>query len=165
MKALFIGRFQPLHIGHLKIIQNLSKEYDEIIIGIGSSQYGNTLDNPFTANERKMMISKTMEKNNINKYRIVTIPDIHDPPRWVEHVLSIVSDFDIVISNNELTKKLFSEKGYNVKETKKYDKNKYAGRTIRKKMINNEPWDKLVPEEIYKIIKQIGGEERLKKLR
>ena len=164
MKALFIGRFQPFHMGHLKVVQNISKEYDEIIIGIGSSQYNNTLDNPFTLNERKKMINKALEKQNIDNYRIETIPDIHNPPKWVDHVLSIITDFDIVISNNSFTKRLFSEKGHTVKNSELYKKIKYSGKVIRKKMINNEPWDKLVPEEVYKIIKEINGEERLKKL-
>ena len=133
MKALFIGRFQPLHKGHLKIIQNISKEYDEIIIGIGSSQYGHTLENPFTTDERKNMIMKTLKKNDVKNYKIVPIPDIHNPPKWVDHVISIISDFDIVITNSPLTKRLFSEKEYQVKKTPLYDRNKYSGEKIRKK--------------------------------
>lgn len=164
MKALFIGRFQPLHKGHLKIIQNISKEYDEIIIGIGSSQYGHALENPFTVDERKTMITKTLEKNDVKNYRIVLIPDIHNPPKWVDHVISIILDFDIVITNSPLTKRLFSEKGYQVKKTPLYDRNKYSGEKIRKKIINNEPWEKLVPNQVYKIINDINGEERLRKL-
>lgn len=164
MKALFIGRFQPLHKGHLKIIQNISKEYDEIIIGIGSSQYGHALENPFTVDERKTMITKTLEKNDVKNYRIVLISDIHNPPKWVDHVVSIISDFDIVITNSPLTKRLFSEKGYQVKKTLLYDRNKYSGEKIRKKIINNEPWEKLVPNQVYKIINNINGEERLRKL-
>ena len=35
--ALFIGRFQPFHLGHLKDIQGISREVDKVIIGIGSS--------------------------------------------------------------------------------------------------------------------------------
>ena len=42
MKALFIGRFQPFHLGHLLLLQRLSTQYEEIIIGIGSSQYHDT---------------------------------------------------------------------------------------------------------------------------
>ena len=92
MRALFIGRFQPLHNGHLKVIQQLSKDFDELIIGIGSSQYSNTLDNPFSSDERKQMIEKSLNRFNINKYNIVLIPDIHNPPKWADHVLSIFSD-------------------------------------------------------------------------
>ena len=138
MKALFIGRFQPFHNGHLKIIQNTSEEYDEVIIGIGSSQYSHTSDNPFTADERKLMIERSLDKIGINNYKIVIIPDLHNPPKWVDHVLSIFSDFNVVISNNSLTQRLFLEKGYDTRETPLYDKDKYSGKEIRRRMINDD---------------------------
>ena len=164
MKVLFIGRFQPFHKGHLRVVQEASKKYDEVIIGIGSSQYSDTSDNPFTFEERELMIKKTLEKSVINNYRIISIPDIHNPPRWVDHVLSIVSDFDVVISNNSLTKRLFSEKDYNVMETPLYEKKKYSGREIRRRMINSEPWDGLLPTEVSNFIKDIDGVNRVKEL-
>ncbi|MHA1969657.1 MAG: nicotinamide-nucleotide adenylyltransferase, partial [Candidatus Hodarchaeales archaeon] len=111
MNALFIGRFQPFHIGHLKVLQNTSIKYDEIIIGIGSSQYSHNRNNPFTADERKIMVEMSLKKVGISNFKIILIPDIHNPPKWVDHVLSIFTDFDIVITNNKLTKSLFSEKG------------------------------------------------------
>ncbi|MCJ2533679.1 MAG: nicotinamide-nucleotide adenylyltransferase, partial [Candidatus Thermoplasmatota archaeon] len=120
MNALFIGRFQPFHKGHLRFLQSICNQYDEIIIGIGSSQYRNTSENPFSHDERKMMIEKSLNAVGVTNYRIVTIPDIHNPPKWVSHVVSIVSDFDVVLSNNAFTKQLFSEKGYVVKETPKF---------------------------------------------
>ena len=164
MKALFIGRFQPFHKGHLKIIQSLSKEYNEIIIGIGSSQYGFTLDNPFTADERKKMIKNTLKQNDIKNFKIVLIPDIHNPPKWVDHVLSIISDFDVVITNNSLTKRLFSEKGYIVKKTLLYNRKRYSGENIRNKIIKKEKWSELVPEGVYNLINEVNGEERLREL-
>ena len=164
MNALFIGRFQPFHKGHLEVIKNVSKEYDKIIIGIGSSQYSNTKENPFTSEERRKMIKKSLDDINIKNYEIIMIPDIHNPPKWVDHILSIFSDFNIVISNNSLTKKLFSEKGYVVKETPLYEKDKYSGKEIRKKIIKDEPWKNLVTHEVYNIIIKIKGIERLKNL-
>ncbi len=164
MKTLFIGRFQPFHKGHLKVIQNVSKEYDEVIIGIGSSQYSYTIDNPFTAGERKLMIKKSLEKIGVKNYRTILIPDIHNPPKWVDHIVSIISDFDTLISNNSLTKRLFSEKGYDVKETLLYNKDKYSGKEIRKRIRNDEPWNNLVPPEVVNIIKEIDGIKRIKDL-
>jgi nicotinamide-nucleotide adenylyltransferase len=165
MKALFIGRFQPFHKGHLKIIKDSSKKYNIIMIGIGSSQYSNTYDNPFTVEEREKMIRNSLIKEDINNYKIFLIPDIHNPPKWVDHVLSIVPEFDVVLSNNEFTKKLFSEKGFNVKKTKLYEKDKFSGKIIRKKIKNEENWEDLVPEEVKNIIKNIGGIERIKTLK
>jgi len=164
MKALFIGRFQPFHKGHLMLLQSISSKYDEIIIGMGSSQYSNTPDNPFSEDERKKMIEKSLDKIGMNNYKIVSIPDIHNPPKWASHVLSIISDFDVVISNNSFTKQLFSEKGYLVKKTLYLEREKYSGEAIRKRMINNEAWEDLVPETVAKIIKDIDGVQRLKSL-
>jgi len=48
-KALFIGRFQPPHLGHKKVIQNLAKKYNKITIAIGSSNQKRTTKNPLSA--------------------------------------------------------------------------------------------------------------------
>ena len=164
MKALFIGRFQPFHNGHLEVIKNISKQYSEIIIGIGSSQYIDTLENPFSSDERKQMIKGSLNKIGINNYKIIIIPDINNPPKWVDHVLSIYSDFDVIITNNSLTKTLFSEKGYTVNKTPYYNKEEFSGKEIRKRIINNKPWENLVPLEVKNVIIKIDGINRLKKI-
>ena len=115
-------------------------------------------------NNRLCLLESFQRKIGINKYKIVLIPDIHNPPKWVSHVLSIVRDFDVVISNNSFTKQLFSEKGYLVKRTPHFEKEKYSGKEIRRRMINNEKWEDLVPEAVAKIIKEINGVQRLKDL-
>src|SRR3970040_1541422 len=51
-RALWIGRFQPFHLGHLSMAKRILAEVDELVIGIGSAQYSHTPENPFTAGER-----------------------------------------------------------------------------------------------------------------
>lgn len=164
MRALFIGRFQPFHLGHLSILQRLSQRYEMIIIGIGSSQYHDTTENPFSEAERRQMIAQSLDAVGISRYRIVPIPDIHNPPRWVDHVCSIVSDFDIVIANNPLTKKLFSQKGYLVKGTAYFNRKEYSGKEIRRRILYDGSWEELVPSMVKKIIHDIDGVNRLKRL-
>lgn len=164
MKAIFIGRFQPFHRGHLRVIKFISKKYKEIIIGIGSSQYSNTKENPFSAEEREEMIVKSLIEADINNFNIVLIPDIHNPPKWVEHVLSINSEFDVVFTNNDFTKKLFSEKGFQVSQTPLFNEDVYSGKIIRERINNNENWKDLVPNSVIEIIKKIDGEQRVKNL-
>ena len=156
MKALFIGRFQPFHKGHLKAIKYLTNKYDEIIIGIGSSQYSNTVDNPFSSDERVCMIQESLKQENIKNYKIMLIPDIHNPPKWIDHVLSIISDFDVVVTNNKLTKKLFLEKKIKIKKIPFFNKKEYSGRVIRKKILENKSWENLVPKPCIQIIKDIS---------
>jgi nicotinamide-nucleotide adenylyltransferase len=164
MKALFIGRFQPFHLGHLFLLQQLKEHYQELIIGIGSSQYHDTYDNPFSEQERCQMITQSLEEADIKDYRIVSIPDIHDPPHWVDHVCSIVSDFDVVITNNPITKKLFSQKGYTVEGTRYFNRKEYSGKEIRRRITTDTPWEHLVPSAVSAYIHRIGGIQRLKGL-
>lgn len=163
MNALVIGRFQPFHKGHLLLLKHVAKEYDTIIIGIGSSQYSKSFDNPFSEEERRQMIIDSLQQADIENYRIVAIPDIHNPPKWVDHVTTIVKDFIVVLSNNTLTKRLFTEKGYTVKGTPSFDRELYAGKEIRRRMCEGESWEHLVPEPVAKIIVKIKGVQRLRK--
>jgi len=49
MRGLYIGRFQPYHLGHQAVLEKIAREMDEIIIVIGSAEASHTLENPFTA--------------------------------------------------------------------------------------------------------------------
>ena len=69
-RGLFIGRFQPFHLGHLQDIKDALKEVDELLIGIGSSNEERTKENPFTVNERVKMADSVLLKNGISKYFI-----------------------------------------------------------------------------------------------
>ncbi len=62
MRAFFVGRFQPYHLGHHEVIRSILREVDELIIGIGSAQESHSLENPFTAGERVLMIDKAVEE-------------------------------------------------------------------------------------------------------
>ena len=129
MIALFIGRFQPFHEGHLDALKQIKEK--NIIIGIGSAQYSGTLDNPYSFTERKKMIEKALSNSQLN-YKIVAIPDINDPPHWVEHVEKIVEKFAIVYTGNNFVAELFKEKKYPIKLLKKNIN--ISGTEIRKKM-------------------------------
>ena len=164
MKALYIGRFQPFHNGHLLVVQSLQAKYDEIIIGIGSSQDKDSTENPFSEAERVQMITNSLDAVGLQKYRVVSIPDIHDPPRWVAHVRAIVPDFDVAIANNPFTRSLFIEKGYTVEGTPSFECSRFSGKEIRRRMLHDEPWEDLVPIPVREIVQEINGVQRVKNI-
>lgn len=55
--AVFIGRFQPFHNGHLEIVETALKKAKKVIIVIGSARSGRTIKNPWSYAERVGMIS------------------------------------------------------------------------------------------------------------
>ena len=161
-RALFIGRFQPFHNGHLADVKNILNNYDEIIIGIGSSQGKNTLENPFSYNERKNMISKVLKNNKINNFKICPIPDLYNDVKWVNYILKNIPKFDAVYSGNEWTIMCF--KKHRIKAKKIKLASGISSTKIREMMARGKEWKKLVPKEVADYIKKIKGEERVKEI-
>ncbi len=165
MRGLLIGRFQPFHLGHVYVIKEIAKEVDEIIIGIGSAQKSHSLENPFTAGERLMMISRSLYENGIDKnYYIIPINDIDNNSLWVSHVKSLTPPFNKVYSGNPLVKRLFKEAGKAVATPPLFNRREYSGTEIRRRMLRGEPWEELVPRAVVKVIEEVKGVERLRDL-
>ena len=162
-KGLILGRFQPLHLGHLNVIQEVIKEKLEPIICIGSSQKGNTLNNPFTSLERKSMIKIIMDKLDV-KYEIHEIPDINDYGKYVSHLEKFVPDFDFVYSGNLLVQKLFKEAGHCVLIPRFVNREVWEGSAIRQAMLEEDEWESAVPPQIVNYIHNLNGTERLKNI-
>jgi len=148
--ALFIGRFQPFHIGHLKLIKWLLKKYDKVIILIGSFQESNTEKNPFTGEERREMINKTLKTESIEKYEIIEIPDVHDDEAWVKSVLE-KAKFDAIFTNNSWVRRCFEKFNISVKKHPNFEG--ISASEIRKRMREEKEWEHMVPKEVAKIVK------------
>jgi nicotinamide-nucleotide adenylyltransferase len=110
------------------------------------------------------MIEKTLNAEEIHNYSIHAIPDIHNPPQWVDHILSLLDDFSEVITNNKETAFLFKEKGFPVQQTGFFHKNKYSGKEIRRRMKQQHPWEDLVPSTVAQYLRNIDMEQRFKTL-
>ncbi|MFX1429246.1 MAG: nicotinamide-nucleotide adenylyltransferase [Promethearchaeota archaeon] len=165
--ALFLGRFQPLHHGHIYVIKQILKFNKKIKIGIGSSQISNTLNDPFTSDERKKFIITALERRSISSksYELFDIPDIFNAKKWVDHVISIVGKFDIVYSNSDWVRELFSNKGIKVGNKISIFKKKFNGNNVRNLIIKNKKeWKSLVPNEVVELIGEYNGVSRLKTL-
>lgn len=158
-RGFYVGRFQPLHKGHISVIEKALTEVDELIIGIGSSQYGYTKTNPFTLEERIEMIEKSVTGN----YKIVPIPDLDDFPAWVAHVEKITPKFDVVYTGSPITKELFHQAGYDVRDIVLTAGP--SGTKIRELITKgDESWKDHVNEETAEVIQKRFGEERIKHL-
>ena len=165
-RGLYVGRFQPFHLGHLGAIKDVLEEVDELAIVIGSAQYSHNPSNPFTAGERLVMIRRALEeaKVELSKVWIVPVPDVHLHMLWVSALEGYTPKFNLVYSNEPLTRRLFTEAGYIVKSIPYYNRNIYMSTIIREKMIKDENWTELVPKSVADFIKEIDGVNRLRDL-
>ena len=165
-RGLYVGRFQPFHLGHLKAIQEVLNEAEEVAIVIGSAQYSHNLSDPFTAGERLVMIRRALKEAEVDSSRvwIVPVPDVHLHMLWVSALEGYTPSFNVVYSNEPLTRRLFTEAGYKVKGVRFYQRKVYTSTLIREKMLKDKSWASLVPESVAKFIIEIDGVNRLRDL-
>lgn len=164
-RALFIGRFQPLHKGHEYALNYILEREDEVIVAVGSTQDNFTLNNPLTTGERIEIIWEYLRSRNLtNRVIICSVPDINNNFVWPRHVMSLVPKFDIVYSGNELVLMLFESAGVSVHRILEKNREEYQGTMIRRKILRGEPWEQYVPKIVARMLKQLGFEERIRRL-
>ncbi|MGB9134675.1 MAG: nicotinamide-nucleotide adenylyltransferase [Candidatus Bathyarchaeia archaeon] len=165
-RGLYVGRFQPFHLGHLHAVKHILSEVNEAVIVIGSAQYSHRLDNPFTAGERVTMVRRTLDEAGIptSKYWIIPIRDMHVHMMWVAEVKGYTPEFEYVYTNEPLTRRLFTEAGFSVKAIPFNKRHLYLATEIRERMLKNKSWKDLVAGSVAEYIEKIDGVGRLQDL-
>ena len=164
MNGLLIGRFQPFHLGHLEAFQFALSKVDKLWVGIGSSNKPAQKNDPFSTEERKQMILSSTDNSTKERISIYFIPDFDNHVQWIEKIDTIVPKFDIVFSNDELTKHLYSTRSVQVTSIPFLNRDALSGTNIRNLIISDQKWDDLVPEGTKNFLININAKERLKNL-
>ncbi|KAF6248071.1 cytidyltransferase [Nitrosopumilus sp. b3] len=164
MNGLLIGRFQPFHLGHLEALQFALSKVDKLWLGLGSSNKSPEKNNPFSAEERKEMILSSIDDSMKNRIEIYFIPDLDNHIKWIEKIDSIVPKFDIVFSNDELTKHLYSKRTVQVISIPFLKRDELSGTNIRDLIASDQKWEHLVPEGSKNFLINTSANERLKNL-
>ena len=163
MRGFYIGRFQPYHNGHHRMVEEIAREVDELVLGIGSAGDSHSPRNPFTAGERVMMVSKSVSDFDIVSYA-VPIEDLDRNSVWVSHVQSMSPTFDVAYSNNPLVIQLFREAGVEVRQSPMFNRDVLEGTELRERMLSNGDWRSLVPASVVEVIEEIDGIERIQRV-
>ncbi|MEZ0345004.1 MAG: nicotinamide-nucleotide adenylyltransferase [Infirmifilum sp.] len=166
-RAFYIGRFQPFHLGHLNAIKWILSREHEVVVAIGSAQQSFEPKNPFTSGERALMIWESLKREELlHRVLIVMIPDtLFEHSKWVCNIRTFSPRFDIAYTNDELSRILLEDAGYQVKPIPFFDREKYSGTSIRQLMaLRRQEWRILVPPETAHVIDSIQGEERVHKI-
>lgn len=157
--ALFIGRMQPLHKGHLRILRKALSEHDKLIIGIGcANKYCKNNKNPFSYEEVKKMIEANLQGN----YEIIKINDCEKDDEWTKNIKKIVSKEDTIYSGNDWVINLLK----NHCKIEKLDREMGISATQIRELIakDDDGWRSLVPNGTIRIIEEIGIQEIKKTL-
>lgn len=95
--GFIVGRFQPMHSGHLEMMRRALELCDNLVILVGSSQESRTEKNPFTFEERAGFIRRairtilTADKTVL----IFPLPDrgVGDNEQWGSYVLDTLEKY------------------------------------------------------------------------
>jgi len=153
--GLIIGRFQPPCLHHLEFLQEvINSGVKELLISVGDS---GIIDD-------KNFLSATLVKDllipNLNKlnfpYQIKIIPDIHNPPKYADHVKTFfpfINELNTCLfTDNPYTYDCFINYGHNFEYQTQHILPTRAT-NIRQMIINNNlNWKNFVPPNVNDFI-------------
>ncbi|HCL87598.1 MAG TPA: cytidyltransferase [Comamonadaceae bacterium] len=89
--AILIGRFQPVHSGHLALLREALARARQVIVIAGSAHQARTPKNPFTWEERAAMLRGALAPQEAARLRVLPVRDYYDQARWVAAVRAAVA--------------------------------------------------------------------------
>lgn len=84
--AVYIGRFQPFHNGHLALLKQALNTAEHVVVVIGSANQARTPKNPLTWPERCEMIKLALTDTERSRISYLPVRDYYDDARWVQAV-------------------------------------------------------------------------------
>ncbi len=179
--AAFIGRFQPVHWGHIAGIQRLAQQHPEIHIVVASYPQTSRL-NPLTSREAKYLLIKSLQEVGVDLTK-VRVSIIRQPKQYKSDSLFFIhaelrrrigQPFTFYTGNRTVYDILHS-RGLDVQFFERV-KPKVPGKAragigkeltasnIRELIASGRDWEHLLPSVAVKIIKQRGLHHRIKEL-
>jgi nicotinamide-nucleotide adenylyltransferase len=159
--ALFIGRFQPFHKGHLAALRWICARSSRVLVVIGSAQEKGTKINPFSGKERRLHIKAALSEAGLaGKCRIYLLQDTPNDYEWVSYLDAHVPRYDVCCSNNALVLKLMRRSGKEVCRVPLVLRAKYSATKIRERIHGGKEWKSRVPKPVAKKLASRAGKAR-----
>ncbi len=89
--AIYIGRFQPVHSGHLALLQRALASAAQVIVVVGSAWQARSPKNPFTWQEREAMLRAALPAADSARVRVLPMRDWYNEAVWVKAVRAAVA--------------------------------------------------------------------------
>ncbi|RYF68693.1 MAG: bifunctional nicotinamide-nucleotide adenylyltransferase/Nudix hydroxylase [Comamonadaceae bacterium] len=89
--AILIGRFEPVHNGHLALLRHALDSAAQVIVIMGSAWQARSPKNPFTWAEREAMLRNALPEVDRARLTVLPVRDHYNETRWVAAVLQTVS--------------------------------------------------------------------------
>jgi bifunctional NMN adenylyltransferase/nudix hydrolase len=94
--GIFIGRFQPVHHGHIHALGIAASQVDTLYILVGSANQCRSIKNPWSFDERKQMLQLKLHAARITNFVIVPLNDYkYSDTQWMSDVRATIEHFNM----------------------------------------------------------------------
>ena len=117
---VFIGRFQPFHIGHKAVLDAALAQAEKVIVLAGSANRSRSFRNPWTFEDRAEMIAKVYPNETLNTKQLKIRPlndTMYNDEAWTSSVQRAV---DAVVEEDGLEGKTIGLIGHSKDKTSYY---------------------------------------------
>jgi bifunctional NMN adenylyltransferase/nudix hydrolase len=90
--ALLIGRFEPVHSGHVALLQEALRQAPQVIVVVGSAWQARSPKNPFTWQEREAMLLGALPEADRARVQVLPVRDYYNEAVWVQAVRAGVAE-------------------------------------------------------------------------
>ncbi|MBY0455013.1 MAG: bifunctional nicotinamide-nucleotide adenylyltransferase/Nudix hydroxylase [Burkholderiaceae bacterium] len=84
--AIYIGRFEPVHNGHIALLQHALAHASNVIVVMGSAWQARSPKNPFTWQEREAMLRSALPEADRARLQVLPVRDHYNEAKWIEAV-------------------------------------------------------------------------------
>lgn len=162
---LVVGRWQPFHLGHLRLLEEAFGLGGRVVIVIGSAQESRTARNPLTKRERANLIRRALLAEGVKpgSYSIVPIRDFGNDALWLAEIEKKCGKFRLAMTGNLRTASIFRKAGHRVKLPDFFRKKECNATHIRSLIRKGKRWTHLVPGAVLKYLEKNGLVETIRK--
>jgi len=94
--GIFIGRFQPVHQGHIHALGIAASQVDKLYILVGSANQCRSIRNPWTFQERSSMLRAKLHASRITNFEVIPLNDYrYSNTQWMSDVRATAEHYDM----------------------------------------------------------------------
>lgn len=161
LRAGFLARFRPPHLGHAAVLAALGRTAETVVVGVGSANRYD-LDNPFTGDETAGLLAPLLPEG---RAEIHLLPDLYDGPRWAEMVRERFGGLDFFVTANPYVRSLLEgtwRVTHPLEILEPGERVAVEGKDVRRAMARGEAWERLVPPAVAGELKARGLARRFR---
>ncbi len=175
------GRFQILHNDHLAYLLAGKERCRTLVVGITnpdpmltdkediSPERDKPISNPLTYFERQLLVRAVLHEHGVNSDEFIVVPFPINFPDMYKHYVPMDALFFLTIYDDWGKKKrdYFQSLGLNTHVLREVplEKKGISATDIRERMMNDKPWEHLVPQSVVSLLNTWNIATRLRNIK